>query len=47
MIRSKWGKDENTYGSYTYISKTGTPSDYHAFTFSINQKVYFGGEHTN
>ena len=45
--RSNWGEDEFARQSYTFIKAGGTRSDPGNIAASIDDKVYFAGEHTN
>ncbi len=47
MIRTQWGKNVFSNGSYSYVA-TGTSSeDYNVLSESINNKLFFAGEHTS
>lgn len=41
-----WLKDENSFGSYSYIAPYSSPSSRKAFVEPVDSKVYFAGEHT-
>lgn len=47
FIRTKWGNDENTYGSYSYTATSTKMSDFEDMAEPIDNVIFFAGEHTN
>lgn len=47
MLRTKWGQNVNTYGAYSYATNGTTTADFDTLAKSINNKLFFAGEHTN
>lgn len=47
LLRTKWGEDENTFGSYSFVGKEGRSSDYTILAEPIADKLFFAGEHTS
>lgn len=47
MLRTKWGINPHTFGSYSFATTGTTTSDFETLSNSINSKLFFGGEHTN
>ncbi len=47
FIRTKWGQNPDIKGSYTYVSKLGKSSDFDIMASSLENKVFFAGEHTS
>lgn len=47
MLRTKWGVDPHTFGSYSFATTGTTTADFDTLSNSINSKLFFGGEHTN
>lgn len=45
--RTRWNTDENTFGSYSFVREGARSSAYDLLAESIDQKVFFAGEHTN
>lgn len=47
MLRTKWNTNENALGSYTYTAIGSKMSHFSDLAKSINNKVFFAGEHTH
>lgn len=47
MLRTKWGENINCYGAYSFATNGTTSADFHALSESINNRLYFAGEHTS
>lgn len=47
FIRTKWGLNPFTLGSYSYVGINGNSSDYDELSKSVDDKVFFAGEHTS
>jgi monoamine oxidase len=47
MIRTKWNSNENSFGCYSYVQKGGESSAYNVLAKSIEDRIYFAGEHTS
>jgi len=47
LLRSKWSKDPNTYGAYSYTSTSTSMKNFDILARDINSKIYFAGEHTS
>ena len=47
MLRTKWGINPHTFGSYSFATTGTTTADFDTLSNSINNKLFFGGEHTN
>ncbi len=46
FLRTKWGKNINTYGAYSYATNGSTSADFDVLASEVNNKVFFAGEHT-
>ncbi|KAJ3037487.1 hypothetical protein HDV00_001662 [Rhizophlyctis rosea] len=46
-IVTRWSRDEFARGSYSYVAKDATGSDYDKLAETIGGKIYFAGEATN
>ncbi len=46
LQRTKWGQDENTFGAYSFVSNASSSEDFDILASSLNNKVFFAGEHT-
>lgn len=47
MIRTKWQSNENTFGAYSYTAVGTEMQHYNDLAETINNKLFFAGEHTN
>lgn len=47
MLRTKWGKNINSYGAYSFATNGTTTADFDTLSKHINNKLFFAGEHTN
>jgi monoamine oxidase len=47
MLRTKWGQNINSYGAYSFASNHTTTSDFDTMAESVNNKLFFAGEHTS
>ena len=46
MLRTKWGKNINTFGAYSFATNGTTSDDFDTMATEINNKLFFAGEHT-
>jgi monoamine oxidase len=46
MLRTKWGQNINTFGSYSFASNDTTSADFDTMAKEISNKLFFAGEHT-
>lgn len=47
MLRTKWQSNENAFGSYSYTTVDTKMSHFAMLAEEIDDKLFFGGEHTN
>lgn len=47
MLRTKWGQNINSYGAYSFATNGRTSADFDTLSESVNNKLFFAGEHTN
>lgn len=47
VVRSDWGANPFTRGSYSYQAPGSSPRDRKAFTRGIDRRLFFAGEHTS
>lgn len=47
MLRTKWGQNINTFGAYSYATNGTTSADFDTLAKSVNNKLFFAGEHTS
>jgi monoamine oxidase len=47
MLRTKWNTNKFSFGAYSYATNGTRSSDFEAFEESIDNKLFFAGEHTN
>jgi monoamine oxidase len=47
MLRTKWGQNINSYGAYSFATNGTTSADFDTLSESVNNKLFFAGEHTN
>jgi monoamine oxidase len=47
VLRTKWGQNINSFGAYSYATNGTTTSGFDILAESINNKLFFAGEHTN
>jgi monoamine oxidase len=47
VVRSAWGSDPFTRGSYSYYAPGSSPRDRKPFARGIDRKLFFAGEHTS
>ncbi len=46
FLRTKWGQNINSYGTYSYPTNGSTSADFDILANEVNNKVFFAGEHT-
>jgi len=46
MLRTKWGQNINTFGSYSFATNDTTSADFDTMAKEISNKLFFAGEHT-
>ncbi len=46
FYRTKWGQNSNAYGTYSYATNGSTSADFDTMAKSVNNKLFFAGEHT-
>ncbi|HNH06902.1 MAG TPA: FAD-dependent oxidoreductase, partial [Leptospiraceae bacterium] len=47
ILRTNWGKDEFSYGSYSHIPPGAESEDYDAIAEPVNDVLFFAGEGTS
>lgn len=47
MLRTKWGTNSQSFGSYSFATSGTTTADFDTLAESINNRLFFAGEHTN
>jgi monoamine oxidase len=47
MLRTKWQTNENSFGAYSYTAVGTEMQHFNELAENINNKLFFGGEHTN
>ena len=47
MLRTKWKSNKYSFGAYSFVPYTAKSLDFKVFEESINNKIYFAGEHTS
>jgi len=47
MLRTKWNSNQNSYGCYSYVQQGGETKAYNVLAKSIDDRIYFAGEHTS
>lgn len=47
MIVTRWGADEFSYGSYSFVGVGATGADYSTVAEPVGKELYFAGEHTS
>lgn len=47
MLRTKWGQNRNSYGAYSYATNGTTTADFDTLAKTVNNKLFFAGEHTS
>ena len=47
ILTTRWSKEENILGAYSYPSPGSTPRDYKVLSTPVDGKLFFCGEHTN
>ncbi len=47
MLRTKWGQNINSFGAYSYATVGTTTEDFDTLAESVNDRMFFAGEHTN
>jgi len=47
MLRTRWNSNVNSFGCYSFVQQGGETSAYKILAKSINDRVYFAGEHTS
>ncbi|MEL6659015.1 MAG: NAD(P)/FAD-dependent oxidoreductase [Bacteroidota bacterium] len=46
FLRTLWRQNEYTFGSYSFATNGTRSSDFDVFSEPINERLFFGGEHT-
>jgi len=46
FLRTKWGSNINSFGSYSFATSGTTSEDFNTMAQSVQNKVFFAGEHT-
>lgn len=46
MLRTKWLQNENSFGAYSFAANGTTSADFDILATSLNNKLFFAGEHT-
>ena len=46
MLRTKWGQNINTFGTYSFAPNGTTSTDFDTMAKEISNKLFFAGEHT-
>ena len=46
FLRTKWGQNINSYGTYSYATNNSTSADFDTLANAVDNKVFFAGEHT-
>lgn len=47
MLRTRWNSNEYTFGSYSYPGVGSNPKFFGDLAKSIDDKLFFAGEHTS
>lgn len=47
LMRTQWGKNPFTLGSYSFVPVGGNSNDYNELAKPIDNKLFFAGEHTS
>jgi len=47
MLRTKWGQNSNSFGAYSIPANNTTPQNFDLLAKSVDNKLFFAGEHTN
>jgi len=47
VIVTRWGADEFSYGSYSFVGVGATGADYSTVAEPVGKELYFAGEHTS
>ncbi len=47
MVRTKWAKNINSFGAYSVPANKTTPQNFDLLAKSVDNKLFFAGEHTN
>lgn len=47
MLRTKWVRNEFTFGSYSFATNGTRSTDFEAFEEQVENKIFFAGEHTS
>jgi monoamine oxidase len=47
FLRTKWGSNPYSYGSYSFASNLSRSSDFDILAKEVNNKIFFAGEHTS
>tara|TARA_Y100001968_G_C19346146_1_gene712141 strand:+ start:228 stop:518 length:291 start_codon:yes stop_codon:yes gene_type:complete len=47
FLTTRWSKEENILGAYSFPTPGSNPLDYDALSLPIDGKLFFCGEHTN
>ncbi len=46
FLRTKWGQNINAFGAYSYATNGTTSADFDTMGATVNNKLFFAGEHT-
>ncbi len=47
MLRTKWGKNPNSYGAYSFAGNNTTSADFDTLSHTVLNRLFFAGEHTH
>ncbi len=47
LLRTKWGENKNAFGCYSFPTNGTTSDDFDKLSKSVNNKIFFAGEHTS
>lgn len=47
LLRTKWGQNPHAYGAYSFATNGTTSNDFSTLAQSVNDKLFFAGEHTS
>lgn len=47
FLRTKWGQNKNAFGCYSFPNKGASSEDFDNLADSVNNKIFFAGEHTS
>lgn len=47
FLRTRWGQNINSFGAYSHVTNGRSAADFDTLAQSINNRLFFAGEHTN